>query len=98
MVRLQSEVKHLSHLSDRSLSDERHGQQALETALRSATEVIGQLNGRVRRAEERLAEDKATIAALTSQVKSAEMTALSGQQELGGRQAQQGSRLMTHQP
>ena len=82
VVRLQGELKFAVRKNEENIREEKQARQQMESVLRTSRDTIEQLGSRLRRAEERTVEDKASIQALLNHTKSVEQTVLNGQQEL----------------
>ncbi|XP_022089345.1 golgin subfamily A member 6-like protein 22 isoform X2 [Acanthaster planci] len=89
VVRLRGELKQ-SHLrSDEALQGERQARQQLADNIRASNDLIGQLGARLKRAEERVSDERTAVGALVNHTKQVEQAVLGSQQELVARRDQQ---------
>ncbi|XP_038063722.1 golgin subfamily A member 6-like protein 22 isoform X5 [Patiria miniata] len=89
VVRLRGELKQ-SHLrSDEAIQSERQSRQQLADSIRSSNDLIGQLGARLKRAEERVSDERTAVGALVNHTKQVEQAVLGSQQELVARRDQQ---------
>ena len=82
LVRLQNELALSLRKSFDSLQEERSARQLLENNYRFQTENVLQLNGRLKRAEESLSEDRTAMQSLIAYTKNLEQTNMNAQKDL----------------
>ena len=96
VVRLQSELKTTIRRNDDIIREERQTRSNIETSLRSANDVIGQLSVRWQRSEDRLVEEKTAVTALISHQKTVEQAIIGNQQEVLSRLDLHHAKLVIH--
>ncbi|XP_071962795.1 uncharacterized protein [Antedon mediterranea] len=82
VVRLQGELKQAHRKTEDMLSIERQARQQLTENLRASNDLIGQLGARLKRAEEKVADERSAVGALVNHTKQVEQAVLGSQQEL----------------
>ena len=82
VVRLQSELKSTIRRNEDIIREERQTRAHIESSLRGANDLIGQLGVRLQRTEDRLTEEKSAVNALISHQKTVEQAIIGNQQEV----------------
>ncbi|XP_033108447.1 golgin subfamily A member 6-like protein 22 isoform X4 [Anneissia japonica] len=82
VVRLQGELKQAHRKTEDMLAVERQARQQLTENIRASNDLIGQLGARLKRAEEKVAEERSAVGALVNHTKQVEQAVLGSQQEL----------------
>ncbi|XP_071507783.1 coiled-coil domain-containing protein 154-like [Diadema antillarum] len=89
VVRLQGELKQSHRRTEDSLLAERQARQQLTENIRASNDLIGQLGARLKRAEERVSDERTAVGALVNHTKQVEQAVLGSQQELMAKKDQQ---------
>nr|XP_006814680.1 PREDICTED: coiled-coil domain-containing protein 154-like [Saccoglossus kowalevskii] len=93
VVRLQGELKQSHRKTEETLAAERQARQHLAENLRSSNDLIGQLGARLKRAEEKVQDERAAVGALVNHTKQVEQAVLGSQQEILSRRDQQYAKI-----
>ncbi|XP_070579811.1 coiled-coil domain-containing protein 154-like isoform X5 [Ptychodera flava] len=93
VVRLQGDLKQSHRRTEDALAAERQGRQHLTENLRAANDLIGQLGARLKRAEEKVQDERAAVGALVNHTKQVEQAVLGSQQEILSRRDQQFAKI-----
>ena len=83
------ELKQSHHRTEEALQSERQSRQTLSDNIRASNDLIGQLGARLKRAEERVSDERTAVGALVNHTKQVEQAVLGSQQELVARRDQQ---------
>ncbi|XP_041474639.1 golgin subfamily A member 6-like protein 22 isoform X5 [Lytechinus variegatus] len=89
VVRLQGELKQSHRASEETLQAERQARQQLTENIRASNDLIGQLGARLKRAEERVSDERTAVGALVNHTKQVEQAVLGSQQEILAKRDQQ---------
>eukprot|EP00057_Strongylocentrotus_purpuratus_P018983 XP_011673457.1 PREDICTED: glutamic acid-rich protein isoform X6 [Strongylocentrotus purpuratus] len=92
VVRLQGELKQSYRTTEDTLLAERQARQQLTENIRASNDLIGQLGARLKRAEERVSDERTAVGALVNHTKQVEQAVLGSQQEILAKRDQQMTR------
>ncbi|XP_033630840.1 golgin subfamily A member 6-like protein 22 isoform X2 [Asterias rubens] len=93
VVRLRGELKQSHNRTEEAIQGERQSRQTLAENIRASNDLIGQLGARLKRAEERVSDERTAVGALVNHTKQVEQAVLGSQQELVARRDQQLSKI-----
>ena len=83
------ELKQAQRSTDDTLQAERQGRQQLTENIRASNDLIGQLGARLKRAEEKVSDERTAVGALVNHTKQVEQAVIGSQQELLAKRDQQ---------
>ncbi|XP_071813237.1 uncharacterized protein [Apostichopus japonicus] len=93
VVRLQGELKAAQRRTEEALQAERQARQQLTENIRGSNDLVGQLGARLKRAEEKVADERTAVGALVNHTKQVEQAVLGSQQELVAKRDQQMTKI-----
>ncbi|XP_064594874.1 coiled-coil domain-containing protein 154-like isoform X2 [Liolophura sinensis] len=93
VVRLQGELKSSARRNEDILREERNARMQLEISLQTSSDLIAQMNARIKNTEEKVQEEKLALNSLVNHTKSVEQAVLGSQQELLSKKDTHGSQL-----
>ncbi|XP_077980786.1 uncharacterized protein LOC144435997 isoform X2 [Glandiceps talaboti] len=93
VVRLQGDLKQSHRRTEDAIAAERQGRQHITENLRASNDLIGQLGARLKRAEEKVQDERAAVGALVNHTKQVEQAVLGSQQEILSRRDQQYAKI-----
>ena len=92
VVQYPGELKQSLRSSEETLLAERQARQQLTENIRASNDLIGQLGARLKRAEERVSDERTAVGALVNHTKQVEQAVLGSQQEILAKRDQQMAR------
>ncbi|CAH1794921.1 unnamed protein product [Owenia fusiformis] len=82
VIRLQSEIKGTVRKNEDILREEKYSRQQFENSVRANNDLVAQLSTRLKRAEEKLADERSALSSLVNHTKAVEQAVIGSQQEL----------------
>ncbi|WAQ96778.1 CC154-like protein, partial [Mya arenaria] len=93
VLRLQNDLRNTSRRSEDVLREERESRQQLSEAIKISNDLISQLSVRIKETEEKIEDEKDTLATLFSHTKNVEKSVVVSQQEIHQRRDAQQLKL-----